>query len=287
MIESLTPRRALMLSVFAAFATIAMKGIAWWYTGSVGFLSDALESLVNLAAAVFALAMVSIARTPPDSDHPYGHSKAEYFSSAFEGMLIFVAAILILISVVERLLHPRPLGELGVGTVLSVAASVVNFAVARVLFRVARAHRSLALEADARHLMTDVWTTAGVVVGVGAAGMTGWLWLDPIVAGAVALNIVREGFDLMRRSVDGLMDRALSNEEIAQIDAILTEFTAEGCTFAKLRTRVAGTIHFADVHMRVPADWSVKRAHDLADAVERAVEERTGARMTTHVEPSS
>jgi cation diffusion facilitator family transporter len=281
----MTPRRALLLSVLAAIATIGLKAIAWWLTGSVGFLSDALESLVNLTAAVFALVMVSYARSPPDSDHPYGHSKAEYFSSGFEGVLIFAAALAIIFSAGDRLLHPQPLGELGLGTALSVAASLINFAVARVLFRVGREYRSLALEADARHLMTDVWTTAGVVVGVGLAGLFGWSWLDPLVAAAVALNIIREGWMLIHRSVDGLMDRALSDEDIAALQAVLTEFARDGVAFTQLRTRAAGAIHFADVHLRVPGAWSVKQAHDLADSVEEAVEQRTGTRLITHVEP--
>ncbi len=281
-----TPQQALLLSVAAAIATIAMKTGAWWLTGSVGYLSDALESLVNLAGASFALMMVSLARSPADPEHPYGHGKAEYFSAAFEGGLIFLASLAILYAAVERLVNPQPLGALGLGTALSVGASVVNFLVARVLFEVGRAHRSMALEADARHLMTDVWTTAGVVLGVGLASASGWVWLDPVVAIAVALNILREGWELMRRSVDGLMDRAQSDEDIARIEAVLGRFAAEGCSYANLKTRVAGSFHFADVDLRVPGYWSVTRAHDLADAIEQAVEEQTGSQLTTHIEPA-
>lgn len=284
---NLTPQKALLLSVAAALITIAMKTGAWWLTGSVGYLSDALESLVNLAGASFALWMVSYAHTPPDPEHPYGHGKAEYFSAAFEGGLIFIASLAILGTAGERLVNPQPLGQLGFGTALSVGASLVNFLVARVLLQVGRAHRSLALEADARHLMTDVWTTAGVVVGVALAGITGWNWLDPLVAAAVALNILREGWLLMHRSVDGLMDRAQSDEEIAAIEAVLNAFATDGCAWDNLTTRMAGALRFAHVDVRVPGEWTVTHAHALADAIERAVEERTGTRLATHIEPLS
>ncbi|WP_041656360.1 cation diffusion facilitator family transporter [Azoarcus sp. KH32C] len=283
---TLTPQQALLLSLAAAFTTIGMKTGAWWLTGSVGYLSDALESLVNLAGASFALLMVSFARAPADPEHPYGHGKAEYFSAAFEGVMIFVAALAILVAAGERLLHPQPLGKLGVGTGLSIGASLVNFVVARILFEVGRANRSLALEADARHLMTDVWTTAGVVAGVALASVSGWVWLDPLIAGAVALNILRDGWGLMQRSVDGLMDRALGADEIARIEAVLASFAGQGCRFANLKTRVAGAMHFAHVDLRLPGDWSVARAHALADAVELAVEKETGVRLTTHIEPA-
>ncbi|NLD69277.1 MAG: cation transporter [Limnobacter sp.] len=282
--QTITPRQALLLSIGAALATIALKSAAWWLTGSVGFLSDALESLVNIAGATFALLMVSLAQMPPDAEHPFGHGKAEYFSAAFEGMLIFVAALAILVASAERLINPRPLNALGWGTTLSVLASLLNFAVARLLFRVGRAHRSMALEADARHLMADVWTTAAVVVGVGLAWVSGRYWLDPVVAIAVALNILREGWHLMRRSVDGLMDRALDDEEIARIEAVLASFRPRGCHFDNLRTRAAGAMRFALVDMRVPGHWSVEQAHDLADEVEDAVL-RAGITLDTHVEP--
>jgi cation diffusion facilitator family transporter len=282
--KSITPQQALLLSVAAALPTIAMKTGAWWLTGSVGFLSDALESLVNLAGATFALLMVNLARTPADDHHPWGHGKAEYFSAAFEGGLIFLAALAILVAAGERLVNPQPLGELGIGTALSVAASVINFAVARVLFEVGRRHHSMALEADARHLMPDVWTTAGVVVGVGLAAALGWHWLDPLIAIAVALNILREGWHLMRRSVDGLMDRALGAGDIAKIEAVFAAFAGRGCRFANLRTRAAGPLRFAHVDLLVPGHWSVTRAHDLADEIERAVD-RIGTTLTTHVEP--
>lgn len=282
--KTLSPTQALWLSVSAALATMAMKSGAWLLTGSVAYLSDALESLVNLAGASFALWMVSYARAPADEGHPWGHGKAEYFSAAFEGMLIFVAALAIFLAAGERLVHPQALGQLGLGTGLSIAASLVNYLVARVLFRVGRAYRSIAVEADARHLMTDVWTTAGVVVGVAIAAASGWHWIDALVAMAVALNILREGWQLMRRSVDGLMDRSLEPEQIGEIEAVLRSYTGQGCSFANLRTRAAGNMRFALVNLHVPGHWSVARAHALADVVEQAVA-RTGTTLSTHVEP--
>ena len=282
---AITPRQALLLSLAAALSTIAMKTGAWWLTGSIGYLSDALESVVNLAGAGFALWMVSYAQRPADEDHQYGHGKAEYFSAAFEGGLIFIAALIILLTAGERLLNPQPIDALGLGTLLSVGASLINFLVARVLLQVGRAHRSLALEADARHLMADVWTTAGVVCGVGLAVVTGWSWLDPVVAGAVALNILREGWELMRRSIDGLMDRALSEAEVAAIERTLAEASPPGCFHGKLTTRAAGALHFAQIELCVPGEWTVAEAHAVADALERVVLERTGTRLATHLEP--
>jgi cation diffusion facilitator family transporter len=202
----------LKLSVAVALATIALKTGAWWVSGSVSLLSDALESLVNLAGALFALAMVVIAERPPDDDHPYGHHKAEYFSSGFEGVLIFAAALAIVWAAVQRLLHPQPLEAVGFGLVLSVISSALNGALAWAMLKKARSHRSMALEADARHLFTDVYTSAGVVVGLLAVMATGWLWLDPVIAIAVALNILREGGSLVWRSTEGLMDRAVEPE---------------------------------------------------------------------------
>ncbi|MBW7923456.1 MAG: cation transporter [Burkholderiaceae bacterium] len=283
--RTFTPQQALQLSILAAVTTIGLKTGAWWLTGSVGYLSDAAESIVNLIGASFALAMVSYARVPADDDHPYGHGKAEYFSAALEGAMIFVAAAAILYFAAERLFNPKPLGHLGLGTALSVAASIVNFAVARVLLQVGRAHRSLALEADARHLMTDVWTTAGVIVGVALASATGQGWIDPVVAAAVALNILREGWHLMHRSVGGLMDRAQNDEDIARIENVLRELAPPPCRFANLKTRVSGPLRFAQVDLWVPGSWSVARAHALADEIEDAVHKRTGSRLTTHVEP--
>ena len=204
----------LKLSIAVALATIALKTGAWWLTDSVSLLSDAMESVVNLAGAMFALAMVTIAARPPDEDHPLGHHNAEYFSSGFEGVLIFAAALAIVWAAVQRLLAPQPIGSLGVGLTLSLLSSAMNGALAWSMLKKAREHRSIALEGDARHLFTDVWTSIGVVVGLLAVAATGWLWLDPVLAIAVAGNVGREGFSLVRRSADGLMDRAVEPEVI-------------------------------------------------------------------------
>lgn len=265
-------RTYLKLSVAAALATIALKAAAWWLTGSVGLLSDALESLVNLAGATFALAMVAVAARPPDDDHPYGHHKAEYFSSGFEGVLIGVAALGIVLAAVDRWRHPQPLASLGLGLALTVASSVINAVLAQGMLRAARAHRSIALEGDARHLMTDVWTSAGVVGGLLGLQFTGWLWLDPLVALLVAGNILREAVSLVRRSADGLMDSALEAEHRQAIDSVLAGFARPATVrFDHLATRRAGARRFADLHMHVPPGWTLAQAATLRGAVERAL----------------
>jgi len=261
----------LKLSVAVALATIALKTGAWWVSGSVSLLSDALESLVNLAGALFALAMVVIAERPPDDDHPYGHHKAEYFSSGFEGVLIFAAALAIVWAAVQRLLHPQPLEAVGFGLVLSVISSVLNGALAWAMLKKARSHRSMALEADARHLFTDVYTSAGVVVGLLAVMATGWLWLDPVIAIAVALNILREGGSLVWRSTEGLMDRAVEPEVRAQIDQTLQGFAHQTIRFDHVVTRRAGQRRFVDLHMHMPASWTLGRAAALRGSVEQAL----------------
>ncbi len=261
----------LKLSVAVAVATIALKTGAWWLTGSVSLLSDALESLVNLAGATFALAMVTVARRPADDDHPYGHDKAEYFSSGFEGVLIFWAAVAIIWAAVQRLQHPQPLEQLGLGLVLSVVSSVLNGVLAWAMMRKAREHRSIALEADARHLYTDVWTSAGVVGALLVVPFTGWLWLDPVIAILVALNIVREGVHLIWRSVAGLMDEAVDAQTRAAIDAVLARHTNEHVRFDHLVTRNAGQRCFVDVHMHLPRDWTLARAAQLRSDVELAL----------------
>jgi cation diffusion facilitator family transporter len=282
--KTMTPYQALWLSVAAALATIALKWGAWHATGSVAFLSDALESLVNLAGASFALAMVFYAQRPPDSGHPFGHGKAEYFSSAFEGALIALAASGIFLAASRRILDPQPLQSLGFGTALSVAATLINLAVARILLRVGKQHRSLATEADGRHLMTDVWTTAGVITGVGLAWMTGWNWLDPAVAILVAFNILREGWRLVSRSFNGLMDGAWPDDEIRQIEATLEELQSTDSIFRNLRTRRSGASRFAFVELHVPADWSVARADELARSAERVVSGQ-GVALMVRVKP--
>jgi cation diffusion facilitator family transporter len=261
----------LKLSVAVAVATIVLKTGAWWLTGSVSLLSDALESLVNLAGAMFALLMVTVAAHPPDDDHPYGHHKAEYFSSGFEGVLILVAALAIIWAAVQRLFAPRPLESLGWGLALSIVSSAMNAALAWAMLRKAREHRSMALEGDARHLLTDVWTSAGVVLGLFAVMATGWLWLDPLVAIAVAGNIVREGVSLVWRSVDGLMDRALEPQVRAEIDATLDSFRHQSIRFDHVTTRRAGSRRFLDMHMHMPGSWSLGRAAVVRASVEQAL----------------
>ncbi|WP_111641018.1 cation diffusion facilitator family transporter [Marinimicrobium alkaliphilum] len=281
---SITPQQALRLSLAAAFATMGLKALAWYLTGSVGYLSDALESLVNVAGAGFALAMVSYARRPADRGHPFGHGKAEYFSSAFEGALIAMAAGMIIWVAVERWLNPRELEQLGGGTLIIIVASGINAGVAWLLFRVAKAHHSPAVEADARHLLTDVWTSAGVIVGVLLAGWSGLYWLDPLVAIAVALHILYHGWHLLAKSTGGLMDHALDGEDIAAIEAVFARYSERGCRFVRLRTRAAGARKFAQVAVQVPGDWSVEEGHALADAVEQALRAQ-GYYLVTHLEP--
>lgn len=264
-------RTYLKVSIAVALATIALKTGAWWVSGSVSLLSDALESLVNLAGAMFALAMVTIAARPPDDDHPYGHHKAEYFSSGFEGVLIFAAALAIVVAAVQRLLNPQPLEAVGLGLILSVISSVMNGVLAWTMLRKARAARSMALEADARHLFTDVWTSAGVIVGLLAVMATGWQWLDPVIAIAVALNILREGASLVWRSAGGLMDEALEPDVRAEIDKVLASFSDQTIRFDHLVTRRAGQRRFVDLHMHMPAAWSLGRAAAVRGSVEQAL----------------
>jgi cation diffusion facilitator family transporter len=274
------------LSIAAAVATIALKAAAWWLTGSVGLLSDALESFVNLAAAVVTLAMLTVAARPPDEEYAYGYSKAEYFASGLEGSLILVAAVLIGIAAIGRILAPQPLERIGIGLAVSVVASAVNFGTARVLARAGRHYRSIALEADAQHLMTDVWTSAGVVVGVALVALTGWLWLDPTIALAVAVHIVWAGVGIVRRSAVGLLDRALPGTERRAIESVLGEFRARGIEFHALRTRAAAGRSFVSMHVLVPGAWSVQRGHDVVEEIEARVREAVpSASVLTHLEP--
>jgi cation diffusion facilitator family transporter len=280
--------RYLQLSIAAALATIALKTAAWWLTGSVGLLSDAMESFVNLAAAVFALAMVTVAHAPADEDHPFGHGKAEYFSSGFEGLLILGAALAIIWAAVQRLLAPQPLEALGLGVALSMMSSVINGGVAWMLLRAAREHDSIALEADGRHLMTDVWTSIGVAGGVLLVPVTGWLWLDPALAIAVALNITREAWSLLRRSIDGLMDRALGETERLAIDRVLAGLASEEIRFDHLRTRRAARHKFCEFHMHVPGHWSLSLAAARRADIERALMAAVpGLKVTIELLPQS
>jgi len=261
----------LKLSVAVAVATIVLKTGAWWLTGSVSLLSDALESLVNLAGAMFALTMVTLAAQPPDEDHPYGHHKAEYFSSGFEGVLIFVAALAIIWAAAQRFMAPQPIEQVGLGLALSVVSSAMNGALAWAMLRKAHEHRSMALEADARHLFTDVWTSVGVVLGIIAVVLTGWLWLDPVIAVLVALNILREGGSLVWRSADGLMDRAVEPDVRADIEKTLDEFRHQAIRFDHVTTRRAGQRRFVDMHMHMPAAWTLGRAAAVRTSVEQAL----------------
>jgi cation diffusion facilitator family transporter len=279
-LQQLSPKQLLKASVVVAVITIALKTLAWYVTGSVALLSDAMESLVNLASAAFALWMVSIAERPADEDHPFGHYKAEYFSSGFEGFLILAAAVAIIVAASYRLFSPQPLEQVGLGLALSLVSTAINGALAWLMLRVGRAKRSIALEADARHLMTDVWTTLGVVVGIVAVWATGWLWLDAAVAIAVALNIVREGVHLMWRSSQGLMDEAMDAQDLQAIHAVLQSFAtqkpndkggADILRFDHLHTRKAGQRCFVDVHMHMPASWTLGRAAALRGNVEQAL----------------
>ena len=264
-------RSYLKISVAVAVATIVLKTGAWWISGSVSLLSDAMESLVNLAGAGFALMMVTVAERPPDDDHPYGHHKAEYFSSGFEGMLIFAAAAAILWQAVQRLIVPQPLEEIGWGLALSMVSTSLNGGLAWAMLRKGRQARSMALEADARHLFTDVWTSLGVALGLLGVMATGWNWLDPVLAIAVALNILREGWSLARRSAEGLMDQALDPEALAEIDKVLEEFRHQAIRFDHLVTRRAGQRRFIDLHMHMPSSWTLGRAAAVRASVEQAL----------------
>lgn len=282
----LSPSNLLRLSVVVALLTIVLKTLAWAMTGSVGLLSDALESLVNLAGAIFALTMVTIAQRPADEDHPYGHTKAEYFSAGFEGILVVVAALAIVWAAVLRLQAPAALEQLGWGLALSLVSTAFNGALAWVMFRSARVHRSMALEGDARHLLTDVWTSIGVVVGLVAAHFTGWLWLDAAVAIAVALNISKEGLVLVWRSSQGLMDRAVEPEVLARIEAELAQYATPEVHFDHLVTRRAGQRCFVDLHMHVPANWTLGHAARLRAQVEAALMQAVlGLRATIELLP--
>jgi cation diffusion facilitator family transporter len=283
----ISPQVLLRWSIAVAALTIALKTLAWWLTGSVGLLSDAMESIVNLASAAFALLMVKIAMRPADDEHQYGHTKAEYFSAGFEGLLIIVAALGIVWAALQRLMEPRGLDQLGAGLLLSVLASALNGVLAWAMLQSAREHRSMALEADARHLITDVWTSAGVVVGITLVAVTGWLWLDAAVAIGVALNILREGVHLMWRSAEGLMDRALEPEVMAEIEKTLAQFKHPTIRFDHVSSRRSGKRRFVDMHMHMPASWTLGRAAALRASVEQALMSAVpGLRATIQLLPS-
>jgi cation diffusion facilitator family transporter len=273
------------LSVAAALCTIGLKLYAWRVTGSVGLLSDALESVVNLVAAVMTLAMLTLAAKPADEMHAFGYGKAEYFASGVEGALILLAAVGIAWTAVERLLAPSPIEQAWLGLAVSVSASMINLGVAKVLFRAAKQHGSVALQADARHLMTDVWTSAGVVVALIAVTLTGWHWLDPVIALAVAANIVRTGVLILRESALGLLDRALPPEDQQALGVALAKF-GPPVQFHAVRTRQSGAHRFISLHVLVPGNWTVARGHRLLEEIECALRAAVPASTVfTHLEP--
>lgn len=274
------------LAVATALATIALKAGAWLVTGSVGLLADAAESIVNLVAAVVALIALKIAVKPADANHNFGHTKAEYFSAAVEGVMIFIAAISIGIFAVQRLLVPQPLEAVGVGLVISVVASVLNSAVALLLIRAGRRHHSIALKADGKHLMTDVWTSAGVLAGIVLVWLTGWDWLDPVIAIAVGVNILFAGYALVQESTAGLMDVSLPEEDNERLRAILSSRAGAEVGFHLMRTRVSGTRQFMEFHLLVPDEWNIKQGHDfLEDLSDEIVSEFPRMTVTGHIEP--
>jgi cation diffusion facilitator family transporter len=277
------------LSVAAALATISLKMLAWWLTGSVGLLSDAFESLVNLAAALLALWMLRVASSPPDESHPYGHSKAEYFSAGIEGALIVLAAAGILYAAIPRLFSPQSLEAPVAGLAVSAAATVINLIVGLLLIRVGRQAHSITLEADGRHLMTDVWTSVGIIAGVALVFVTGWLLLDPLIALAVALHIIWIGAGLVRRSIAGLMDAAIAPHDQDGVTRVLEEYTrSQGVQFHALRTRQAGARRFISFHLLVPDAWTVARAHDLSEEIEQRIRGIVAnAGVFVHIEPIS
>ena len=292
LLTKMSPKTLLWASVVVAIITIVMKTLAWYITDSVGLLSDAMESFVNLASAMFALVMVTVAEQPADEAHPYGHHKAEYFSSGFEGVLIMGAAAAIIWASAHRIFDPQPVQSLGWGLALSVASSALNGLLAWVMFGAAKVHRSIALEADARHLVTDVWTSAGVVLGLSLVYVTGWLWLDAVVAMGVALNILKEGVQLIWRSSQGLMDEAVEPEVMAQIKHVLDGFEHQRAEVHIIRfdhvvTRRAGQRRFVDMHMHMPSSWTLGRAAALRTSVEQALmSEVPGLRASIQLLPN-
>ena len=281
-----TLTRYAWLSIAAAVATIVLKGVAWQMTGSVGLLSDAIESFVNLAGALMALWMLTLAARPADFDHAHGHGKAEYFSSAFEGFLIFLAAVSIGYTAISRLLDPQPLETVWIGLGVSVLASAINLVTARTLMKAGREHNSITLEADAHHLLTDVWTSVGVIAGVALVSLTDWLWLDPAIALLVAGNILRIAWKLLYSSAQGLMDRALPDVDTLLLQAVFDQYRAQGIEFHALRTRESGARRFIDVHVLVPGHWSVQRGHELLEQIEAEIRQALPlSTVLTHLEP--
>jgi len=274
------------LSIAVALVTLGMKLLAWWLTGSIGLLSDAVETVVNLVAGVIALLSLMVSAKPEDEDHAYGHTKVEYFASGMEGGMILIAAVGIAWNSVAHFLHPHPLERINVGVALTVAATVLNFIVARILFRAGKRERSVTLEADAHHLMTDVWTSITVVVAIGLVGWTGWLWLDPLMGVLLAFHILFIGAKLVRQSMLGLMDTGFPEEDMQAVRQVLESHSGEGMQYHALRTRQAGARRFMSVHLLVPGKWTVAEGHELVEQVEADLRARLPRlHVTTHLEP--
>ena len=280
-------RRVILLSIIASVVTMALKTGAYFFTGSVSLLSDAMESSVNLIAALVVFIALTISDRPADRSHAYGHDKAEYFSSGVEGALILVAAALIIYTAVQRFLHPSRLTDLGLGLAIAIIASGINFAVSRFMLRMAKRYDSISLEADAQHLMTDVWTSVGVVAALGIVALAPeWTILDPIIATLVGLNIVRTGASLIRRSMAGLMDSSLSEPEIQQIEEAIHASLESNASFHSLRTRKSGSRRFVELHVTVPGYLSVTEGHDCCERIEAAIESRLPkTSVSIHLEP--
>ncbi len=274
------------LSILTAILIILLKVSAYLLTGSIGFLSDAMESGANILAAIFTLGALIVAARPPDTEHTFGHSKAEYLSSGAEGTLILIAAVVIGVQAVERLFSPQPLEQVGLGVVISAVAALANFLVARVLMRAGKRHRSMALTADAHHLLTDVWTSLGVIVGVVLVSLTGRLWLDPVIGLIVAVQIVYTGLKLIRVAINGLLDASLPDDELAVVVGILQGYEPEGVAYHALRTRQAGAQRFVSFHLLVPGTWSVQRGHELLERIERDIRRKLEpVSIISHLEP--
>ena len=290
MINTITEKKSLApivwISIVASILTISIKSAAYWITGSVGFLSDAMESLINLAAGIVAFTMLTIAARPPDKEHPFGHDKAEYFSSFIEGLLINIAGIGIVYTAINRIYHPRPLEELGIGMALSVLATVINLVTSRILLHYGRKHSSISLEADARHLMTDVWTTVGIITGIALVNFTGWQLLDPLMAIAVAISIFYTGTKLVIRSTDGLMDTKLSEKELIAVKEILNRYKDQGIDYHALYTRQASSKRFITFHLLFPGEFSIHRAHEITKNIENEINAKFPySSVFIHIEP--
>ncbi len=279
-------KRFAWLSILAAVLTISLKMTAYFLTDSVGLLSDALESVINLVAAIIALLMLNLAARPPDDDHAFGHDKAEYFASGIEGLLILIAAVSIGWTASVRLLAPQPIEKIGIGLILSLLATIINLVVARILIRIGKEHHSIILEADGKHLMTDVWTSIGVVIGIAAVAATDWYFLDPIIALLVAANIIWTGIQLTRRSALGLMDTVVSKPKQQAICEVLDRYVRrEGIEYHALRTRQSGMRQFVSVHILVPGEWTVHRGHQLLEQIEADIRRAVaGTIVFTHLE---